>query len=264
MIMRVDENLLAGWKRRFDADGLLLIPALLPASELAAVEAELASYTESIVPALPPGDIVWESEALSNGSRRIRNLWRMERYSRFFADLARSPGLLKLAGALVNGEPVLAAVELFAKPAQVGSAVPYHQDNAYFNLTPPDSFTCWIALDASTGENGCVYYCRGSHRAPPLPHIGSGVAGNSMMAAFAPERPDEVAGLLAPGDAMLHHCLTVHRSEPNRSLRPRRGLLLVYHGQHCRTDPEAARLYAAVREAQMTPPASGTAGSGRT
>jgi ectoine hydroxylase-related dioxygenase (phytanoyl-CoA dioxygenase family) len=237
-------------KAQFDADGVLKIEALLSPESLRSTEVELGRYIREVVPSLPASDVVWEQQPLPDGSRQLRNLWRMEQHEPYFAEIARTPELLRLAGALVNGEAVPIAVELFAKPAQVGSAVPYHQDNAYFNLVPPDAFTCWIALDRSTKENGCVYYCRGSHRDTPLPHVASGVAGNSMMAKNAPSGPDEITGLLEPGDAMLHHCLTLHRSEPNRSAHARRGLLIVFRGAHCRTDAEGARTYAAVRQAE--------------
>ena len=247
--MNVDATSIPELERRYSADGFLKLPALLTLDELGAIEAELDRYLREVTHTLPPTDIVWEKETLPDGSRRVRNLWRMEQYSDFFAQIGHQPELLQLAGALVHGDPIPTAVEMFAKPARVGSVVPHHQDNAYFNLTPPDCFTCWIALDASTEENGCVWYARGSHRAPVLPHKASGVAGNSMMADGVTAALDEVPGLLRPGDAMLHHCLTLHRSEPNRSERPRRGLLIVYKGAHTRTDPEGWRAYSAVRTA---------------
>jgi len=243
-------------KKQYEADGFLRIPALLNASQLAETLGELDRYVDEVVPRLDSSEVVWEANPLPDGSRRIRNLWHMERHSEYFDRLSRRPDILGLAGALVNGEPVLMAVELFAKPARVGSAVPYHQDNAYFNLAPPDSFTCWIALDAATEENGCVYHCRGSHRARPWPHVASGVTGNSMKADQVRGPLDEVASILAPGDAMLHHCLTLHRSEPNRSGKERRGLLMVYKGAHCGVDLAGAEAYAAVRAAAAAPSAT--------
>src|ERR1700733_3418562 len=148
---------------------------------------------------------------------------------------------------LLHGEPLLSGVETFSKPAYVGSVVPYHQDNAYFNLVPPDSLTCWIALDDSTLENGCVHYARGSHH-ELRPHKRSGVKGNSLMMAEAPAAGEfeEVPGILARGGAILHHCVLMHRSEPNRSTRPRRGLLIVYRGAHCQKDPLGEQAYRAV------------------
>lgn len=241
------EMSIAQRKQRYEADGILHVPSMLNATQLAETLAELDRYVAAVVPNLAPHEIVWEATALPDGSRRIRNLWHMEHHSEFFDRLSKRPDILELASALVNGDPVLMAVELFAKPARVGSAVPYHQDNAYFNLAPPDSFTCWISLDASTEENGCVYYCLGSHRAPAWPHIASGVTGNSMKADQVSGPMEEAAGILAPGDAMIHHCMTLHRSEPNASGRERRGLLLVYKGAHCGVDHAGAAHYAAVR-----------------
>lgn len=243
------EEYLVDAKARYDADGFLKVEGLLSADDLALVDEELARYEREVTPTLPPTDVVWEKELLPDGTRRVRNLWRMQDYSEFFARLGERPEWMALASRLVNGEALITGVELFAKPAQVGSVVPHHQDNAYFTLAPPDCFTLWIALDASTEENGCVYYSRGSHRTLRIPHRASGVLGNSMMAGEVPSELDEVPGLLVPGDAMLHHCMTLHRSEPNRSDKPRRGLLIVYRGAHCRVDPEAAREYAAIRDA---------------
>jgi ectoine hydroxylase-related dioxygenase (phytanoyl-CoA dioxygenase family) len=167
----------------------------------------------------------------------------MEQHCDFFAAL---PGrFASLVAPLVNGEPVSMGVELFAKPARVGSAVPLHQDNGYFNLVPPDALTLWIALDRSTESNGCVRYARGSHRAGLLPHKATGIRGNSWGLADPPlpRDLDEVPGLLAPGDAMLHHCCLLHRSEPNTSDRARRGLLIVYKAAHCGVDQEGMARY---------------------
>lgn len=238
---------MADRKQSYERDGFLYVPGLLDADALQEIDQQLAAYTRDIVPTLPANDVVWEADKQS-----IRNLWRMERYSPFFERFSRRADIHELVGTLVNGDPVVMAVELFAKPARVGSAVPVHQDNGYFNLTPPDALTFWIALDASSEENGCVYYARGSHRGGLLPHKASMVPGNSWGIANppAPATLDEVPGILAAGDAMLHHCCTLHRSEPNRSDKPRRGLLIVFKAAHCTVDQEGMRRYLAALEQQ--------------
>ncbi len=237
-------------KLAYDRDGFLKVPQLFSPGRMNEIVAELNRYTETIVPGLPPHDIVYEAKS-GEGSRAIRNLWRMEEYSRFFADLVKGPELLELLSALVNGEPVSMGVELFAKPAKVGSAVPYHQDNGYFNLTPPDALTCWLAIDDSTLENGCVHYATGTHRDGVLPHKATMVPGNSWGLVTMPDPGSipEVPGILSRGDAMIHHCCLLHRSEPNRSERPRRGLLMVFKGAHCQVDPVGMAAYDAARRA---------------
>lgn len=233
---------------RYEDDGFVKIQPFFDNQRIQEIERELADYTEKIVPGLPAADVIWESERLADGSRAIRNLFRMDRHCQYFEELARSPALLSLIGRLVHGEPILCGVETFSKPAYVGSVVPFHQDNAYFNLLPPDSLTCWIALDDSSPENGCVYYSRGSHLGELRPHKASSVKGNSLMLAEPPAQGEfeEVPGVLNRGGAILHHCVLMHRSEPNRSPRSRRGLVFVYRGSHCEVDPKGQRAYRAV------------------
>lgn len=244
--MNLDES-----KKRFEQDGFLRVDHWFNPEKLLELERELERYYETIVPTLPAGDIVFETDPATGQRTGVRNLWRMEKYSAYFDEFAHQPEILELVGTLVNGEPVLMAVELFAKPARVGSAVPYHQDNGYFNLTPPDALTLWLALDDSTVENGCVYYARGSHRQGLLPHQASLVPGNSWGLADRPDSSqlDEVPGIIERGSAILHHCCLLHRSEKNLSDRPRRGLLMVFRGAHCRVDTAGMELYLAAARA---------------
>jgi phytanoyl-CoA hydroxylase len=230
---------LTALKQHYNQDGFVKIDRLLSAERLAAIDEELARYEKEVVPTLPKDDIVWEPPPADGGPRSIRNLWRLHHYSPFFKSLAEDPEFVTLASALCKGEAYASGVETFSKPARVGSRVPYHQDNAYFNLNPPDCFSLWIALDASTVENGCVYYAKGTHH-EQLPHAASHVPGNSLGLAEAPTPGslDEIPAELAPGDAICHHCNVIHRSEPNRSARSRRGLVIVYRAKHTEVDPK--------------------------
>ena len=216
---------LANSKRRFEEDGFLRVENLFSGGKLLELERELKLYNESVVPTLPPGDIVYETDSTTGERTGVRNLWRMEKYSSYFDEFAHQPQIIDLVRTLVNGEPVLMAVELFAKPARVGSAVPYHQDNGYFNLTPPDALTFWLALDDSTVENGCVYYARGSHRQGVLPHKASLVPGNSWGLAERPDpsQLDEVPGIIGARQFHSPSLLPASpkRKEPERPAAPR-------------------------------------------
>jgi ectoine hydroxylase-related dioxygenase (phytanoyl-CoA dioxygenase family) len=229
-------------------DGCIRVRGFLSADLLRDVRERLARYEREIVPGLPPTDRTFEADG-----KAIRNLWRMQEHDPFFKSLAERAETRELIASLVNGEPVLVAVETFNKPAKVGSGVPPHQDNAYFCQSPPDMLTVWIAIDAATPENGPIYYLKGSHRAGVLPHRPSGVAGNSMGLSAMPPRQegDEFCGTLEPGDAMIHHSQTIHWSAPNKTDRPRCGLLLVFRGAHTKPDPTLKAAYDAARPAAV-------------
>ena len=230
--------------RDFYGHGLLIVAELFDPAKVVEIERELIRYIGQMD--RRRSDVVYEPGT----DRKIRNVFHMHQDDEYFASLAREPRLLNLVKGILNDEPLLMTVELFAKPARVGSEVPYHQDNAYFNLTPDDALTVWLALADSIEENGCVRYLDGSHKLGNLPHRPSGVKGNSMGLCEVPSGSwREVAGVVRRGGAVIHHCNTIHRSEPNRSDRDRPGLLFVYKAARCRVDESRAARYREVAAA---------------
>jgi hypothetical protein len=135
------------------------------------------------------------------------------------------------ASQLLGGAVRMWHDQLFCKPPKHGGVVAWHQDFSYWTRTRPmNHLTCWIALDDTTTESGCLRYIPGSHRWDLLPI--TGLAGDmdairetlteEQMAAF--EQPALVE--VKAGEASFHHPLTVHGSEANRSDRPRRAVVL--------------------------------------
>jgi len=219
-------------KADYERDGVVRVRNFFSPQRVEELRGELERYIRDVVPTLLPVDRVWEADGAS-----LRNLWRMEQHDEYFNELRQDPEIHALMKELVHGEPVSMGVETFNKPARTGSAVPPHQDNAYFCQSPPDMLTLWIALDPATVENGAVYYIPSSQH-ELLPHCPSGVQGNSIGLAEPPEPGSvkEFCGTLEPGDALIHNCQIIHRSEPNLSGRSRCGLLMVFRGAHTQTD----------------------------
>jgi ectoine hydroxylase-related dioxygenase (phytanoyl-CoA dioxygenase family) len=173
----------------------------------------------------------------------------MEEHDAWFAQLLGQIADLPMMKQLLNGEVEKVGIETFNKPALVGSAVPPHQDNAYFCRKPGDVMTVWVAIDPVTKANGPVNYVCGSHKAGVRPHKPSGVMGNSMglVEPVDPSDPNIITPLLEPGDAMIHHCETIHYSEPNTSAFSRLGLLSVLRGAHTVDDPSIKARYEEAR-----------------
>lgn len=234
----------------YERDGVVMIRQFLTAEDVAAVRAELERYIRDDLAGKPTDAATMEADG-----KTVRNLWRLERHNDPLRVLAERADIRAIIAPLVHGEPVLEAVETFNKPARIGSGVPYHQDNAYFCQTPPDMLTVWIAIDAVTPENGPVFFVKGSHLGGVLPTKPSGVRGNSIGMAEPSTVPleEQFRGLLAPGDATIHHCNTIHHSAPNTTEHSRLGLLFVFRGSHTQTDPALKITYTAA--ASATPPA---------
>lgn len=226
----------------YERDGVALVKQFLSREEVNLVRSEMDTYVREIAPKLAASEVTFEADG-----KTARNLWRMHQYSPFFDEISRKPEAINLVRRLVHGEPVLMGVETFNKPARIGSGVPPHQDNAYFCQAPPDVLTVWIAIDLVTDDNGPVFYARGSHKVGLLPHKPSGVKGNSMGLAQKFDHSNPFVCLLEPGDALIHHCQTIHYSGPNRSERPRCGFLMVYRGEHTQTNPTVKSVYEAAQ-----------------
>lgn len=150
-----------------------------------------------------------------------------------FHDLLWNPALLMPASQLLGGSVRFWHDQLFCKPAHHGGVVAWHQDYSYWTRTQPMAhLTCWIALDDSTVENGCLRYVPGSHRWPllPMPALAGDMDG--LRAVLNEEQvkqfDNEVLVEVKAGECAFHHPLLVHGSKENRSPRSRRAAVMNY------------------------------------
>lgn len=158
------------------------------------------------------------------------------RISPGFHDVLWHPAFVMAASQLLSEKGESARVrfwhdQLFCKPAKHGGVVAWHQDYSYWTRTKPmRHLTCWIGLDDSTKENGCVHYVPGSHRWDLLPI--TGLAGDmaAIKEVLTPQQWDQfqnpVAVELKAGQATFHHPLMVHGSFANRTFNPRRAVVI--------------------------------------
>ena len=89
--------------------------------------------------------------------------------------------------------------------------------------------SCWIGLDDSTRENGCVHYVPGSHRWNLLPRAEFANDMNAIVRSLTPEQQRDFKPVpieLKSGECSFHHPLMVHGSYENRSEHARRAVVL--------------------------------------
>jgi ectoine hydroxylase-related dioxygenase (phytanoyl-CoA dioxygenase family) len=148
-----------------------------------------------------------------------------------FHDVLWAPAFTMAASQLLGGAVRFWHDQLFCKPAKHGGVVAWHQDYSYWTRTQPMAhLTCWIGLDDSTRENGCVHYVPGSHRWPLLPVTGLAGDMEAIRAVLDDEQwrrfQSPVAIELKAGECSFHHPLMVHGSHANRKDRPRRATVI--------------------------------------
>jgi ectoine hydroxylase-related dioxygenase (phytanoyl-CoA dioxygenase family) len=211
---------------QFHRDGYLAGIRLLDDRQIQTLRAALDRLTAS------PNGLFYEYH--SNESQNPDTVlfhalgaWRIEEA---FHDLLWNPRFLKPAEQLLDGPVRFWHDQLFSKPAFHGGVVAWHQDYSYWTRTEPIAhLSCWIGLDDSTAENGCLRYVAGSHRWNLLPT--TGLTGNmeEIFTVLTPEQRQAFCPAtieLKQGECSFHHPLLVHGSYENRSGRQRRATVI--------------------------------------
>lgn len=231
-------------KQAFDRDGFVYLPGFLDAAQAAELRARLERYVSEVVPNIPAADKFYENKAETT---TLKQLMRMDEHDPYFRELISGGRFLELATLLLGGPVVSRGVEFFNKPPQVGMPTPPHQDGYYFMIEPNEAATFWIAIDEVDAENGCLRYVRGSHRRGIRPHSRTQTLGFSqgIVDYGKPEDVDnELAFNAHPGDVLVHHSLTIHRADGNKSAnRTRRAVGFVYYSAEAKIDMEARKAY---------------------
>ncbi|HEU4825161.1 MAG TPA: phytanoyl-CoA dioxygenase family protein, partial [Dongiaceae bacterium] len=158
-------------KRRFEADGFLILETFIDAEAVERLRARFEPlFRGEFETGLYPDEWNWqEGRDRPDRTRQICNGWKSDRtvasvvlaekVGRCVAELSGWPG------ARICQDNVI------WKPAGA-KALGYHQDDSYATwFTPSHMATCWIALDDTSAAGGTIEYARGSHKwgvSPPI------------------------------------------------------------------------------------------------
>jgi len=213
----------------FHGNGYLAGIRLLNDEQIDMLREEL---TELIDPAHPGHKLFYEfhSNESTDPATVLFHALGAWRISPAFHDLLWNPAFLVPASQLLGGAVRFWHDQLFCKPAHHGGVVAWHQDYSYWTRTQPMAhLSCWIGLDASTRDNGCVHYVPGSHRWNLLAVTGLANDMNAIKSVLAEDQKAQfkpVAIELKAGECSFHHPLMVHGSFKNRSDAARRGAVI--------------------------------------
>lgn len=196
------------------------------------VEVLRGELDQMMDPAFPAHDLFHEyhSNESTDPDRVLFHALGAWRIMPGFHDLLWNPAFLVPAAQLLGGSVRFWHDQLFCKPAKHGGVVAWHQDYSYWTRTKPLAhLTCWIGLDDSTEENGCLNYVPGSHKWPDLPKpvlTGEMDGIRSSLPTAIHDQFQPVAIVMDKGQGSFHHARTMHCSGANDTSRPRRATVI--------------------------------------
>src|SRR5690625_5016080 len=231
-------------KKQFDTDGFLYKRGFFTEVESLTLKTQIDRYISDIAPHLPEDMVFYED---SDDLTSIKQMFGMSDYDPFFGEMLWESEMNQLAQTLLGENVDRGFVEYFNKPPGIGKPTPPHQDCFYFMLTPPQALTFWIPLEDVDEENGCLRYVRGSHKKGMRMHGETQTLGFSQgIVDFgkAEDVENEEAVPAKIGDVLVHHGLTIHRADMNKSkTRSRKVLGMVYFGESAKEDIETKKAY---------------------
>lgn len=213
----------------YKSNGYLAGIKMLEDEQIEVLRAELDQLAD---PAHPGNQLFYEyhSNESTDPEKILFHALGGWRISPGFHDLLWNPAFLLAASQLLEGPVRFWHDQIFYKPAHHGGVVAWHQDYSYWTRTKPMAhLSCWIGLDESTRENGCVHYVPGSHKWNLLPITGLADDMKSIESVLTEEQKQgfkPVAIELRQGEASFHHPLMVHGSFENQTDRPRRATVI--------------------------------------
>jgi hypothetical protein len=213
----------------YKLNGYLAGIRMLNDEQVEVLRAELANLIDS---AHPNHELFYEyhSNEATDPSKILFHALGAWRVASGFHDLLWNPAFLMPAFQLLGGPVRFWHDQIFYKPAHHGGVVAWHQDYSYWTRTKPMAhLSCWIGLDDSTRENGCVHYVPRSHQWNLLPITGLADDMNAIQTVLSTEQKEAfkpVAIELKKGEASFHHPLMVHGSFENQTNRPRRATVI--------------------------------------
>jgi ectoine hydroxylase-related dioxygenase (phytanoyl-CoA dioxygenase family) len=213
----------------YKSNGYLAGIRMLSDEQVEVLRAELAKLID---PAQTNSELFYEyhSNEATDPSKTLFHALGAWRVASGFHDLLWNPAFLMPASQLLGGPVRFWHDQIFYKPSHHGGVVAWHQDYSYWTRTKPMAhLSCWIGLDDSRRENGCVHYVPRSHQWNLLPITGLADDMNAIQTVLTTEQKEAfkpVAIELKKGEASFHHPLMVHGSFENQTNRPRRATVI--------------------------------------
>lgn len=216
---------------RFHRDGYLIVPKLLDEEETELLY-KIAKADREMLEKRRAGADAQGNQTLILLHNDLRD--------DIYGSIVRSRRIVDTMERLLEGEVYHYHHKMTMKEPFEGGAWEWHQDYGYWynnGCLFPYMASVQIAVDPCTRENGCLQVIRGSHHMGRVNHgqVATQTGADMERVEQALKRLELVYCELEPGDAVFFHCNLLHRSDANRSPKPRWTFICCYNA--ARNDP---------------------------
>ena len=240
MTVNADRTSPQEMKRAFDAYGGVLVRGLIPQEQVESFRCNISRMIRARLAAVgQPADGEDDIDALFNRLCEFDRKLGSEVYDHIrdlpeFYDLVRTPSLVRVVQAVLGTDvfqiPFDLALFRVDRPSEERFTFDWHQDYPY-NLLSVPAVTAWIPLTDVTADMGRLRIVPRSHDrirevriVDPSFKVGAGGGGKALYLHNIHVAELEEQAIDMPvnaGDALIFHCLLIHRSGQNQSQRSR-------------------------------------------
>ncbi|GCE27130.1 SnoK [Dictyobacter alpinus] len=205
-------------QQQFNEQGFFILPQAFPAGEIDALRAHIDHFAAK-----------HEQQLQERGKEGIS---RPNEISFTFNLAAHDPAIMQfvtqekfvqLTSDLLKDDISLYWDQAVYKKPEAKRDFPWHQDTGYTLTDPAEYVTCWLALDETTLDNGCIWVIPGSHKQGAIEHTDTEI-GKQCYFGTEPGIPVP----LKKGGMVAFSSLLFHRSGPNISNTVRKGYVIQY------------------------------------
>jgi hypothetical protein len=217
--------------RQFEADGFIALPQIAPEEDVEVIRRTIIRMHERKT-GFREGAQFNLIGSDDDAAPRISQILSPHLYAKRLRRSVFFRNAFAIATQLLGPETQFSFDHALIKPARVGAATPWHQDEAFRDPAfDYHELSVWMPLQPVDLENGCMEFIPGSQRDEILPH---GSPSNDIsvhgLECLAPIPQDQVVACPLPaGGCTIHTPRTLHGTGPNRSAAPRYAYVLGFN-----------------------------------
>ncbi|EGD73233.1 hypothetical protein PTSG_04949 [Salpingoeca rosetta] len=211
-------------------DGFLQINGVLTPRELKLYKRLYKAFLNGTIDSeLHRHDLGSHQPAQTNEHENVMQIMWPSDYVKHLAQGAIHSRTALLARVLVGDEMTFDFDMLIAKGPHTNTAVPWHQDQAYWpDLPDTRALSFWVAIDEATPSNGCMQFVPGSHLAPLHPHVPASEGHHVLSTTQDIDDSKRCVIPLPAGSCTAHFGNTLHGTGGNTTDAWRRAFIVNY------------------------------------